>query len=607
MSRTAVTTWVACLALSAAAAPPRAAAEVQPDAAVLKSQAQRVAAIEQASRATVCVFDASGAGGGSGVLISRDGFALTNFHVVAEGGPGMKCGLNDGKMYDAVVVGIDPVGDVALIQLLGRDDFPVAKIGDSDRCEAGDWVFAAGNPFLLADDYTPSISYGLLSGVHRYQFPAGTLLEYTDCLQTDAAINPGNSGGPLFNAAGELIGINGRASFEKRGRVNVGVGYAISINQAMRFVSHLKSGRIVDHASLGATASTQSDGRVAVDDILETSDAFRRGLRYGDVIVRFAGRDIATANALKNILGVFPRGWRVPLAFRRGGETFETEVRLPGLHDESQLAELIHSEREQPMRPREGDQPRPGGEPRPEGQPQPDGGPQLPPGFAPGEPKPELPAAVAQRYLERRGYANYWYNQQAQERLWRRYLDASNIEGAGYAWKLAGKLETGDTFDLVIDERQADLRLPWGRSGAVFAGDVAQQLSPPRSGGLLLAIHAWQRLVDRGLRRFGEVYYLGALPHGPDDKVEDCLVGLYEGMEVRFFFDEHTGDLSGIELFAADDADPCEIAFSQFRAASGRRLPHRWWIRSGDEVFAELVVDRWQIDENFIAPPVTED
>ena len=151
-----------------------------------------------------------------------------------------------------MIVGIDPTGDVALIKLLGREDFPAAELGDSDLVRAGDWCFAVGNPFLLATDFQPSISYGIVSGVHRYQPPAGTLLEYTDCIQTDAAINPGNSGGPLFDAQGRLIGINGRGSFEKRGRVNVGVGYAISINQIKKFLGCLHSGRIVDHATLGS-------------------------------------------------------------------------------------------------------------------------------------------------------------------------------------------------------------------------------------------------------------------------------------------------------------------------------------------------------------------
>ena len=137
------------------------------------------------------------------------------------------------------------------MKLFGRDDFPAAELADSDQVQVGDWCFAIGNPFLLATDFHPTVSYGVISGVHRYQYPAGTLLEYTDCLQADAAINPGNSGGPLFDAQGRLIGINGRGSFEKRGRVNVGVGYAISINQIKNFLGHLKSGRIVDHATLG--------------------------------------------------------------------------------------------------------------------------------------------------------------------------------------------------------------------------------------------------------------------------------------------------------------------------------------------------------------------
>src|SRR5262249_25675097 len=152
--------------------------------------------------------------------------------------------------------------------------------------------------------------------------------------------NPGNSGGPLFNAQGELIGVNGRASFEKRGRVNVGVGYSISIKQIMRFLPMLKSGRILDHASLGATVATQQDGRVAADDILETSDAFRRGWLYGDSIVKFAGRRVPTANALKNVLGTYPKDWRVPIEYRREGKMVHVEVRLAALHDEAELAGL---------------------------------------------------------------------------------------------------------------------------------------------------------------------------------------------------------------------------------------------------------------------------
>ena len=294
--------------------------EVAP--AVLEAQAQRVAVMAQAKDAVVAIFSADGGGGGSGVVISSDGYALSNFHVVKPCGQAMKCGMADGEVYDAVIVGIDPTGDVALIKLFGRDDFPAAEMADSDAAEVGDWVFAMGNPFLLAADFQPTVTYGIISGTHRYQFPSGTILEYTDCIQTDASINPGNSGGPLFNDQGKLIGINGRGSFEKRGRVNVGVGYAISINQIRNFLGYLHSGRIVDHATLGAVVGFDGEGRVVVTDILDQSDAFRRGLRYDDEIVRFGDRPIWTPNGFKNVLGIFPRGWRVPLSYRRDGRRF---------------------------------------------------------------------------------------------------------------------------------------------------------------------------------------------------------------------------------------------------------------------------------------------
>jgi serine protease Do len=581
MNRIRSTLVVALLLGSAAAV--RGAVAIDPE--VLAAENARADAIAKASAATVAVFDSKGGGGGSAVLISPDGFAVTNFHVTAPCGAAMKCGLNDGKLYDAVIVGIDPVGDVALIQLFGRDDFPTAEIADSDDVEVGDWCFAAGNPFLLADDFTPTITYGIVSGVRRYQYPAGTLLEYTDCIQTDAAINPGNSGGPLFDAAGRLIGINGRGSFEKRGRVNVGVGYAISINQVMRFVPMLKSGRIVDHATLGATVSTD-DGSAVVDDILETSDAFRRGLQYGDSVVRFAGRDITSANALKNVLGVFPSGWRAPLTYRRDGQSFSTRVRLMGVHDESELTALVQNEEADPSTPMPGG---PGEEPKE--------GPKLPtPGLEGLLKKAKLPAAIVGKFKQRRGYANYWYNEQAQERIWSNYFKQMGRDGLGYDWRLLGDVETGGSFELKTSEARAELQLPNGHSGAIFDGDLSQQLSPPRSGGLLLAVHAWQRLIDKGLRRFGEIYYLGKLPHGPDDRVEDCLVGFFEGMEVRFFFAEDAGDLTGIELFTADDADPCEISFHEFKEFDGRRLPGRWVIHHGDEVFAELVISDWSVE-----------
>src|SRR5438067_9499308 len=225
----------------------------------------------------------------------------------------MKCGLPDGVLYDGVLVGLDKVGDVALIKLLPKkpgQKFPFAVMGDSDKAKAGDWSVAMGNPFLLATDFTPTVTYGLISGVHRYQYPAGTLLEYTDCIQIETSINPGNSGGPLFNMNGELIGINGRGSFDKRTRINSGVGYAISINQIKNFLGHLRAGLDTDHASLGAIVeSDNSEGeganpKLVVRSILENSDAHRRGLDVDHELVSFAGRPMTSVNQFKNVMGL---------------------------------------------------------------------------------------------------------------------------------------------------------------------------------------------------------------------------------------------------------------------------------------------------------------
>ena len=154
--------------------------------------------------------------------------------------------------------------------------------------------------------------------MNRYQPPEGKgLLEYTDCIQIETSINPGNSGGPLFNMQGELIGINGRGSFEKRGRVNSGVGYAISINQIKNFLGHLHAGIDTDHATLGAAVGTASEdsplAQMVVKQVLDESDAARRGIREGDQLLNFAGRQITSTNQYKNILGIYPKDWRLPL------------------------------------------------------------------------------------------------------------------------------------------------------------------------------------------------------------------------------------------------------------------------------------------------------
>jgi S1-C subfamily serine protease len=580
------------LAVVSLAAWPARAAEADP--AVIAAETDRAAVIEQASRAFVAIFAPGGGGGGSGVVITPDGYALSNFHVTSACGAAMKCGMADGRLYDAVIVGLDPTGDVALIKLLGRDDFPFAELGNSDLLRVGDWVFAAGNPFLLATDFTPSISYGIVSGVHRYQYPAGTILEYADCIQADCAINPGNSGGPLFDTQGKVIGINGRASFEKRGRVNVGVGYAISSNQIGHFLGCLRGGRLVDHATLGAVVASDPDGRVLVSDILDTCDAWRRGLRYGDEIVSFGGRRIDSANAFKNALGIYPRDWRVPLVYRRRGELHEILVRLEGVHRVGELEALAAGGPQQPQ-PRP-EQP-PDDEPRqpPEGEPQPaPEQPQPMPMDPQGQQRP-LPEIVQQHYDSRPGYTNYFFNRREQQRVWQGLNSRGSLAGTG-TWTAEGQVEGGGAVRFEIGAQQVKVVTPAGDSTLVAADDLSANLDPPGSGGMLAGLFLWRRLLVEGLDGYGQVSYLGKFPTAGHEGLVDVLSGLHGAVECRFLTDPADGRLLSVEMFSAEDEDPCEIVLDDWQEFQGRFVPCLWTVRNGDNLYAVFRIDSFTAD-----------
>ncbi|MCA9215146.1 MAG: trypsin-like peptidase domain-containing protein [Planctomycetales bacterium] len=569
-----------------------------PPADVISAEQQRIAAIEKASASTVSVYAAGDSnGGGSGVVVTPDGYAITNFHVAQPCGTHMQCSMNDGNLYDAVVVGIDPVGDVAMIKLLGRDDFPTATIVDSDSVRAGDWCFAIGNPFLLATNFQPTVSYGIVSGVHRYQPPAGTLLEYTDCIQTDAAINPGNSGGPLFNADGNLIGINGRGSFEKRGRVNVGVGYAISINQVVNFMGHLRSGRILDHATLGAIASTDEDGRVVVTNILTSSDAYRRGLRYNDEIVSFGGRPITNANAFKNVLGIFPKGWRVPLSYRRDGNRYDIHVRLQGVHREEELLAKINQSQEPPS-----PLPPPNKDPK-DGEPGEDGGDderkprrKLPDGH-PLElsPKKEIPDHIKELFAQKRGFANYYFNTKFRDETWDRFLNDYLDGTSPTEWSIVGDIDSGGKCELTVAIES--FRCRWNETpySIDLAAPLETQLEPLRSGGAMLAMMAWHRMLAAGPVGFGDVYYLGQAPVVERDRMADVLVATYDVIEARFYFDKETSELLLLEMFPDSDVDPCELHFLNYRTRrDGRRWPSEVRIQHGDSTFDAITLDKFE-------------
>lgn len=361
-------------------------------AAVLQSERRRVDVVARCAPAVCSVMAMDQPGGGSGVIFDPAGFVLTNFHVVGEPDKGYqppsppsppeaelaawraahpsateeqqkqfveqwqaewraehlprasafykhkKVGLPDGQLYEGEVLGIDPGSDLAVLRLLPKtpgQTWPARPLGDSDRLLVGETVFAMGNPFLLATDFTPTVTFGIVSGTHRYQEGQGNrMLVYPDCIQVDAPVNPGNSGGPLFDERGEVVGINGRISIGDRGRVNVGVGFAISSNQIRNFLGDLLAGRHAEHGTLDMSAWFMSSGTgenrrrgVFVQQTFKDSVIAAAGIGLGDEITRFHGTEVRSANQLATLVGVLPAGTWVTVGYRpkRDNETFGEE------------------------------------------------------------------------------------------------------------------------------------------------------------------------------------------------------------------------------------------------------------------------------------------
>ncbi len=569
--------------------------------AVLKDQFDRVAVCAKVKPAVVAVFAKGGQGGGTGVLISDDGYALTNFHVVQPTGPTMLCGLADGVLYDAVLVGLDKVGDVALIKLLPKTPgakFPFVKMGDSETLHEGDWSIAMGNPFLLATDFTPTVTYGLVSGVHRYQPPSGLFLEYTDCIQFDTSINPGNSGGPLFNTKGELVGINGRGSFDKRGRVNSGVGYAISINQIKNFLGHLKAGIDTDHASLGAIVQTSTEasgvGKMVVTTILDDCDAAKRGLDQEDQLLSFAGRQISSVNHFKNVMGIYPRGWRLPLEFARENKgRKEVLVRLMGI----QRKEVPDAK--QPPAP--GKQPQPGKQ-----------GP--PAAFGPG----------AKLYEAKPGFANYHFNRVEKDRLFASFQKHGDFSKQSGAWSFDGdvaflKAQTGSPFKFEsVDEKVGASfqpkviytikSTPYTLLPVATDTTKSQLSAPTGSGGVMSAMYVLRHLLTTGPKGFATCHHAGVEPFYPpttDPKATggfakqrvDCeaLDTRFGPFLTRFLFSQQDQKLVGFEMRLAAEDDPCEVYLSDWRAVDGRQLPHRIRVLHSDLTYGTFTIANWKL------------
>jgi serine protease Do len=299
---------------------------------IVAAEKARIAAVKRVMGSVVAIFGDVRAGGGSGVIFDRSGLALTNHHVIAGAGVSGWAGIADGKLYRWNLVGTDPGGDLAIIRLVG-DDFPAAPLGDSDKVRVGDWAMAMGNPFVLTEDQKPTVTLGIVSGVQRYQPGAGgNQLVYGNCIQVDSSINPGNSGGPLFNMQGEIIGINGRGSFQARGRVNVGLGYAISANQIKNFIPDLMATKLVEHGTLDVRFADRN-GKVVCEAMYnEGVDIVEMGLELGDELLEFEGHQIQSNDQFTNLISTLPETWPASVVFKKeDGTVKNVNVRLFGL------------------------------------------------------------------------------------------------------------------------------------------------------------------------------------------------------------------------------------------------------------------------------------
>lgn len=274
---------------------------------------------------------------GSGVIIDKDGYILTNQHVVDEADK-ITVTLSDGREFKGEVKGQDPRSDLAVIKINAKD-LPAARLGDSDGIKIGQWVVAIGNPFGYALQNTePTVTAGVISALHR---TLGRSLsrqkDYGDLIQTDAAINPGNSGGPLVNLKGEVVGIN-VAIFSTTGGYQ-GIGFAIPINTAKRVIDSLIAGKKVLYGWLGVTIQDLNDdlrqyfgltGRngVIVAKVLGASPADKAGIKEGDIILKFGREEISDVRQLVNIVGKAEVASRVEILLLRDKKQLSVSVEI---------------------------------------------------------------------------------------------------------------------------------------------------------------------------------------------------------------------------------------------------------------------------------------
>lgn len=270
-------------------------------------------------------------GAGSGVIISKDGYILTNNHVV-EGAKEVTVTLANKKEYKAQVIGRDPKTDLAVLKIKAKKPLPAAAMGDSEHLRVGDWVVAIGNPFGLSH----TVTTGIVSAKGRV-IGAGP---YDDFIQTDASINPGNSGGPLFNMSGEVVGIN--TAIIPYGQ---GIGFAIPVNTAKPLIPQLVAKGEVTRGYLGVSIQTitpdlakalkvENHEGALVADVISGSPADKGGIERGDIIIAYNGKAVKDSHDLPTMVAATPVDEEVTVTVLRDGKEHKLPMKVGKLPSE---------------------------------------------------------------------------------------------------------------------------------------------------------------------------------------------------------------------------------------------------------------------------------
>ena len=299
-------------------------------------------------------------GGGSGVIVEHEGnhYILTNNHVV-QGAKSIRVALADARHFEAEVVGLDTLSDLAVLRI-EADDLPAVPWGRSAELRVGEWVLAIGNPFGLEH----SVSAGIVSalGRDRRDRPRyeGDISDYGSFIQTDAAINPGNSGGALINLEGELVGINAAIIGDRRDPGNKGIGFAIPVDLVVSVISQLVEYGEVRRGYLGAgirpldadlaeAVGLESTQGVFIWEVKPGTAAEEAGLEPGDVVLALNGMRMRTATQFRSLIGATPPGTRVTLRVLRENREKTIEVELGDLKDYASASAPLEKSEEPEM------------------------------------------------------------------------------------------------------------------------------------------------------------------------------------------------------------------------------------------------------------------